>query len=173
MEQFALSEYEAQLLTLDSQMADYYEDVATRSGNPKASANYALNDLMAARNRFGDDEHTFPISADHLAELIRIVDAGTISATVARQELFQEMYTSGRAPAELVRERGLEQVSDESVLEGLVQQVLDEHAEQFAQYVAGKSSLLGFFVGKVMKASGGKANPRTVNRLLQETLEKR
>ena len=110
------------------------------------------------------------LSRDDLAELIRLVDGGTISHSVARQELFGELYRSGRPPRELIEERGLEQVGDEEALLALVREALDAHPRQLEQYRAGKSGLFGFFVGKVMRASGGKADPRKVNELVKKEI---
>ena len=102
--------------------------------------------------------------------MIRLVDQGTISNSVARQELFPEIYATGKPPAELVQQRGLEQVSDEAWLEELIHEVLRESPEQLALYRGGKTGLLGYFVGQVMKASGGKANPRKVSELLRRAI---
>ena len=169
--EYELGDHEAHLLTLEPGLAAYFEQVAAGSGNPKAAANFILNDLLRAQNAARRGEDDIPLPADHLAELIRLVDEGTISATAARQRVFPEIYATGRPPLELIRERGLEQVSDETELETLVRAVLDANPEPLARYRAGKTALLGFFVGEVMKASKGKANPSTVNALLREALD--
>jgi aspartyl-tRNA(Asn)/glutamyl-tRNA(Gln) amidotransferase subunit B len=170
LDRYGLSELEAHLLSLEAPLADYYEEVATASDNPGAAANYVLNDVMRAQKEAGRDPAELPLPAARLAELIRLVDTGTISATVARQEIFPRLWRDGGAPADLVRERGLEQVSDEAVLREIVEQVVDAHPAQVARYRAGKTGLLGFLVGRVMKASGGRANPGKVNQLLRELL---
>ena len=143
----------------------------TGPGNPKAAANFILNDLLREQNEARRDETDIPLAADHLAGLIRLVDTGVISSTVARQELFPELYRTSRPPEELVRERGLEQVSDSDELAAFVRQVLDRHPDELAAYRGGKTGLLGFFVGQVMKASGGKANPGKVNELLRSMID--
>ena len=173
VEHYGLSETEAQLLTLEAPLADYYEAVADGSGNRRAAANYILNDLQRAQNAAKRNESEIPLPAPALAELIRLVDAGTISATAARQELFPEIYRTGRSPAELVRERGLEQVSDEAALNELVRAAIEANPQQADQYRAGKRGLLGYLVGQVMRASGGKANPGKVSRLLEQFLEQK
>jgi len=165
--------HEAGLLTVERRLADYFEAVVQGGAPPPAAANWVLNDILRARNETdrGDDE--IPLPARYLAELIALVADGTISATVARQEIFPAIHERPRPPADVVRERGLEQLSDDSRLERWVRQVVDEHAGAVARYRAGKQGLLGFFVGKVMDASGGKANPGRVAELLRRELDGR
>jgi aspartyl-tRNA(Asn)/glutamyl-tRNA(Gln) amidotransferase subunit B len=170
MQEYALTAYEADILTLEQALADYYEQVGSTSGNPKATANFILNDLLKEQKAAGHADSHIPLPAENLAELIRMIDAGTISPTVARQELFEEMYRSGSSPADLVRERGLEQVSDDDTLGQMVQEVLDAHPSQLEQYRGGKTGIFGFLVGQVMKASKGKANPKKVKDLLVEKI---
>jgi len=166
----ALSEYEAQLLTLEAPLADYFEEVAAASGNPKAAANFILNDLLREQNQAGLDEREIPLAPARLAELIRLVDAGTVSVSVARQELLPEMYRTGCDPAELVRSRGLEQLSDAGALKTLIGEVLEDCPAQVEQYRGGKLGVLGYLVGQVMRRSGGKANPQRVRELLEEEI---
>jgi len=165
---YGLTEYEAHLLTLEARLADYFEEVARTSDNPKASANFILNDLLREQKQAKREEGPIPLPAAHLAELIRLVDAGTVSGSTARQELFPEMYRSGGAPQKIVRSRGLEQLSDDATLRTMIREVLASHPAQLEQYRAGKTGLLGFFVGQVMRRSGGKANPQRVSELLEE-----
>jgi aspartyl-tRNA(Asn)/glutamyl-tRNA(Gln) amidotransferase subunit B len=169
--QYGLSEYEAQLLTSEPARADFFEAVARESGNPKSAASFILNDLLREQRNAKRDESGIPLPAIHLARLIRLVDQGKISSTVARRDLFPELCRTGQAPDELVRQSGLEQVSDEAELEQLVRAVLREHPGKVGQYKAGKQGLLGYFVGLVMQASHGRANPRTVNELLRRKLD--
>jgi len=171
MQRDGLTAYEADILTLDVPLADYYERVVAISGNAKATSNWILNDLLREQKAAGRDESEIPVSPENLAELIGLVDNGTISPTVARQELFEPMYRTGKSPAELVREKGLEQISDEETLREMARTILDEHPAQLELYRGGKRGLFGFFVGQVMKASKGKANPKKVNDLLRELLD--
>ncbi len=166
---YALPEAKAHLLTLERGLAEYYEEVAALSGNPNAAAHFVLNDLLREQKNAKRDESDIPLPAAHLAELVRLVDSGTISRLAARG-LFEELYRTGRPPGDLVREKGLEQVSDEEVLRAVVRGVMERNPRQLEQYRAGKTALLGYFVGQVLRASGGKANPAVVNRLLQEML---
>jgi aspartyl-tRNA(Asn)/glutamyl-tRNA(Gln) amidotransferase subunit B len=163
-----LTETEAHLLTLDRPLADFYEEVAAGCGNSKAAANFVLNDLLRELRGKGQDA-PIPLGASHLAELIRMVDAGTISASAAR-ELFGELCRVSRSPAELVRERGLEQLSDDATLDRLVQQVLEANPDHVERYRAGKRGLLGVLVGLVLRASGRRANPRKVNELIRRKI---
>jgi aspartyl-tRNA(Asn)/glutamyl-tRNA(Gln) amidotransferase subunit B len=168
-----LGEDEAQQLTLEAPLADYFDEVVRLCGRPRETANYVLNDLQREQNSAGREIDENPLPAGHLAELIRLVVDGAVSATAARQELFGASYRTGRRPAELMRELGLEQVSDEAALEKLARAALDAHPDEVARYREGKTALLGFFVGKVMQASKGKANPRKVNVLLRRLLDRR
>ncbi len=165
-----LSEPECHLLTLDARLADYFEEVARDCNHSKAAANFVLNDLPREQNQAQRAAYDIPVPAGHLADLIRLVDAGTVSVSVARRELFPEMFRSGSSPAELVRERGLEQVSDDETLRGLIRGVLADNPRQLEQFRAGKSGLRTYFVGQVMRRSGGKANPGRVHELLQEEI---
>jgi aspartyl-tRNA(Asn)/glutamyl-tRNA(Gln) amidotransferase subunit B len=165
----ALPDADAHLLTLERALADYFEQVVALSGNPKTSANFILNDLQREQKSAARSDEEIPLTPDRLAELIRLVDSGTVSLSAARS-LFQELYRTGRPPEDLVRERGLAQVSDEGELRGIVEEVLTSNPKQVEQYRAGKTALFGFFTGQVMRASGGKANPGKVNELLREML---
>jgi len=170
LDEFALSEYEAQILSLEQGRVDYYEDVARQSGNAKAAANFVLNDLLREQHVAGHRAEEIPLPAAHLAELIRLVEDGTISNSIARRDLFGEMYTTGRAPLDLVVERGLEQVSDTETLAELIRGVLRDNPEQVEQFRGGKQGVFGFLVGRVMRASGGKANPKIVTELLKKEI---
>ena len=107
--------------------------------------------------------------SDRLAEMIRMIEAGEISSKMGKA-VFDELYASGKAPAQIVREKGLAQVSDESALEGIVDRALTDNPEQVAQYKSGRDKVLGYFVGQVMKATSGQANPQVVNKLLRNKL---
>ncbi len=167
---YGLSSSDAHLLTLERAVADYFERVADLARNPKAAANLVLNDLAREQKSAKRDEGDIPLPAEHMAELIRLVDAGTISNAAARDPVFGAVYRTGRPPSDLVRELGLEQVSDEAVLRQLVERVVSAHPDLVERFRAGKRSIFGHFVGEVMKASGGKANPVLVNSLLRELL---
>lgn len=164
-----LGEVEAELLTLERPVADFFERAARLSGNPRAAANFVINDLQRERG-VSEAGAGFGVSPEQLAELIRLVDGGTISISAARQELLPALLGTDRAPAELVRERGLEQLSDAGALGEIVRSVVAEHPEQLALYRGGKAGVFGWFVGQVMRASRGTANPHAVSELLREAL---
>ena len=164
-----LKEADAQTLTGERALADYFEAVAAASGNARAAANWVLTEVLRKVRESRADVLAVPLPPERLAGLIRLVDGGTISGKIAK-ELFEEIYTTGADPAEMVRVRGLTQVTDEGPIRAAVDAVLKAHADKVAAYRAGKTGLLGFFVGQVMKDLGGTASPSIVNRLLLERL---
>ncbi len=165
--EYALPDYDAGVLTAERAVADYFESVARGSGNAKAASNWVMTDVLRKRK---DGDETVAVPAAHLAELIRLIDAGTISGRTAK-DVFERMWETGEAPGALVAREGLGQVSDEAELRSAIQAVLDGSPEQVATYRKGKASTLGWFVGQVMRRTGGKANPQLVNELLKRTLE--
>jgi aspartyl-tRNA(Asn)/glutamyl-tRNA(Gln) amidotransferase subunit B len=169
---YALSAYEADLLTQGRGLADYFEEAARASGKPKVVANWVLNELL--RELPGDDDRAVaacPIPPAHLVGLLALMDDGTISGKIAK-DVFEKMYRTGETATAIVSREGLTQVADEDALGRAVDQVLTEHAKVVDDYRAGKKAALGFLVGQVMKSTGGKANPAVVNRLLVEKIPK-
>jgi aspartyl-tRNA(Asn)/glutamyl-tRNA(Gln) amidotransferase subunit B len=167
-----LSPYDAQRLTDDPVMSRFFEAVVARCAQPKAAANWALGELSAALNHSDLPVSESPISAAQLAVLIERVEDATISSKIAKQ-LFDQLWQAGdknSSVIDLIRSQGLEQVSDESQLTRLVAEVVEANPDQVAQFRAGKDKVLGFFVGQIMKATQGKANPKRVNELLREAL---
>jgi aspartyl-tRNA(Asn)/glutamyl-tRNA(Gln) amidotransferase subunit B len=170
IEEYSLSFEDAAQLTDSRAMSDYFEAATRASGNAKATANWILNELVREMKTGGVEIVSSPVSARSLAEMIKMIDAGTISGKMAKDVLV-EMYRTGRAATDVVREMGGSQMSDESEIRALVEQVVSANPKQLEQYRAGKTSLMGFFVGQVMKLSSGRANPQIVNRILKEALE--
>jgi aspartyl-tRNA(Asn)/glutamyl-tRNA(Gln) amidotransferase subunit B len=170
VEQYALPEYDAGVLTASRELADYFEATAAASGNAKASSNWVMGALSAKMNEHGVSVAEVPVPPQGLAGLIRLIDAGTISGPVTR-DVFEKMYTTGQEAAEIVEREGLARIDDQSEIVGEVQRVLDAHPGPVAQYRAGKQQTFGFLVGQVMKATKGKANPALVNDLLKRLLE--
>jgi aspartyl-tRNA(Asn)/glutamyl-tRNA(Gln) amidotransferase subunit B len=168
--EFALSAYDADWLTSDPDVARFFEAAARVSGNAKLTANWVMGDWSAALNRDALLPADNPLSADRLGTLIARIDDGTISGKIAKG-LFDELW---RDPARdvdtLIASRGLRQVSDADALGALIAQVVEANPEQVQQYRAGKTKVLGFLVGQVMKATDGKANPKTLNELLRKAL---
>jgi aspartyl-tRNA(Asn)/glutamyl-tRNA(Gln) amidotransferase subunit B len=169
---YALSAYEADILTQGRGLADYFEEAARGSGRAKAVANWVLNELL--REVPADDDRAMaasPIPPGHLVGLLRLMDDGTISGKIAK-DVFEKMVRSGETAEAIVRREGLTQVADEDALGAAVDAVLIAHAKVVDDYKAGKKAALGFLVGQVMRATQGKANPGVVNRLLMEKLPK-
>ena len=168
--EYGLSAEDAALLTDSRAMADYYEATAKAAGNAKAAANWILNELVRELKAGDTEISSSPVTAENLAALVKLIDAGTISGKMAKEALV-EMYRGGRAADEVVRAMGGGQVSDEAEIRRLAEAVMADSPKQLEQYRAGKTSLMGFFVGQVMKASRGRANPQVVNKVLKEILE--
>src|SRR5690242_965051 len=166
---YGLPEYDAGVLTATRGMADYFEACVKLFNQPKTVSNWVMGELARELKNSGTDVTESPVSPDRLASLLQMVETGTVSLKVAR-EIFPEVYSSGKAPDQIVQEKGLTQVSDEGALEKIIDEVLTKNPAQVAQFKEGKQQVLGFLVGQVMKASGGKANPGKVNELLKKTL---
>jgi aspartyl-tRNA(Asn)/glutamyl-tRNA(Gln) amidotransferase subunit B len=170
MEEYGLPFDDAMLLTESRAMADYFEAVAHASGNPKAAANWILNELLRELKKSNADISASPIAPENLAHMIKMIDSGQISGKMAKDVLV-EMYRSGRPVQEIVRDMGGGQLSDENQIRELARQVLAANSKQLDQYRAGKTAVFGFFVGQIMRLSGGRANPQLVNKILKELLE--
>ena len=168
--QYGLSAYDARVLTLTAPTAGYFERTAKASGNPKAAANWVQGELMGALNASGRSIEDSPVSPERLGELLSLMDKGTLSGKLAKA-VFAKMFESGRSAAQIVEEEGLRQISDASALDGIIREVLERSPKQVAQYQGGKKGVLGYFVGQVMRATRGQANPRLVNQLLRKTLD--
>jgi aspartyl-tRNA(Asn)/glutamyl-tRNA(Gln) amidotransferase subunit B len=165
---YALPEYDAAILTATRQLADYFEECVRLGPQPKVVSNWIMGDIL--RNVPDTrDISQFPVTPSHLAEMLLMVDKGTISGKIAKT-VFEEMVATGRMPQPIVAEQGLVQVSDEGALEKAIQDVLSAHADQVEQYRQGKEKVFGFLVGQVMKTTKGKANPQVVNELLKKML---
>ncbi len=169
-EHHELSEYDARLLTASRSMAEYFErTVPLAGGDAKAVANWINGDLASALHRSGLDMKDCRVSPEQLGTLLCRVQDGTLSGKMAR-EVFDVLWTDGGDPDQIIEIRGLKQISDEGALEVIVRALLDEHPEQVAEYRSGREKVLGFFVGRAMKASGGRANPAQINALLKKHL---
>ncbi len=167
--EYGLPEYDAGVLTASKEIADYFEACVRLLNQPKTISNWVMGELTRELNMSGTDVTASPVTPERLVALLQMVEKGTISLKVAR-EIFPELYSSGKAPHDIVQEKGLTQVSDEGALEKIIGEVLAKNPAQVAQFKEGKQQVLGFLVGQVMKASGGKANPGKVNDLLKQKL---
>jgi aspartyl-tRNA(Asn)/glutamyl-tRNA(Gln) amidotransferase subunit B len=166
--QHGLSAYDAGVLVAERETADFYEAVA-KGRDPKLAANWVISELFGQLNRTGRTIADSPVSAAALGGLIDLIADGTISGRIAK-DVFTEMVDSGRSAAAIVESRGLRQVSDSGAIDQAIDQVLAANADKVAEYKAGKEKLFGFFVGQVMKATGGKANPALLNQRLKAKL---
>ena len=170
--EYSLSEYDAGVLTATRAIADFFEQTAKLSGQPKNAANWIMGDLL----RFYKDSNTdlkdlsaSPVKPNMLAEMISLVEKGTISGKIAKT-VMEEMCATGKAPHAIIEEKGLVQISNVDEIEKIVSKVIDENPKPVEQYRQGKTGNFGFFVGQVMKATGGRANPQTVNEILKKRL---
>lgn len=166
---YGLPEYDAGVLTASKDVADYFESCVKLFPQPKTVSNWVMGEFMRELNNAGTDVGASPVPPERLVSLLQLVDEGTISLKVAR-EMFPEFYSSGKTAEQIVGEKGLTQVSDESALAKIIAEVLEKNPAQVTQFKGGKQQVLGYLVGRVMKASGGKANPGKVNELLKRKL---
>ncbi len=172
--EYKLSPYDAHTLTTERALADYYETVVRSSGaEPKLCANWVSTDLLGALNKLGVHINATPVSADALAGLLKRIADKTISGKIAK-DVFESMLADGAQSEDaadvIIKAKGLVQITDESALVSAIDTVMQNNPGQLADYRSGKDKLFGFFVGQVMKATQGKANPEAVNRLLKEKL---
>jgi aspartyl-tRNA(Asn)/glutamyl-tRNA(Gln) amidotransferase subunit B len=176
MADYSLPNYDAELLTSRKDVADYYEAAVKVHSNPKAISNWIVGDLFRVIKERKLDESlritSWPVRAEHMGEMVRMIDQGKISGKIAKT-LFEEMLDKQVSPEKLVKEKGLEQISDLGSIEKDVDQVLAAHSQQVADYRAGKDKVFGFLVGQVMKSTKGKANPKIVNEILRKKIENR
>ncbi|HEU4505535.1 MAG TPA: Asp-tRNA(Asn)/Glu-tRNA(Gln) amidotransferase subunit GatB [Nitrospira sp.] len=169
VEEYGLPDYDAGVLTAAKDVAEYFEASVKLFPQPKTVSNWVMGELTRELNNTGTAVGASPVPPERLAALLHMVENGTVSLKVAR-EIFPEMYGTGKAPEQIVQEKGLTQLSDEGALAHMIDDVLAKNPAQVAQFKQGKPQVLGFLVGQVMKASGGKANPGKVNELLKAKL---
>ena len=166
---FKLSPYDAGVLVAEKESAAFFEEVAKGRKDPKLAANWVIVELFGALNREGKDITQSPVSAKQLAGLLDLIENNTISGRIAK-DVFALMVETGKDAAAIVAEKGLTQVTDTGAIEGAIDKVMAENAAKVADYRGGKQQLFGWFVGQVMKATQGKANPAMVNELLRKKL---
>lgn len=169
VQEWEIAAPDAHFLTIDPELAAFFEKVAGRSGSPRAAAGWVLTELTGRLHDAGRTIGDSPVRAEAIGDLIRMIEAGTISGKIAKT-VFDEMLRTGEAPEGIVEARGLVQITDESAIAAIVDRVLAENPAQVEQYRSGKRAALGWFVGQVMRASRGRANPALVNRVLEEKL---
>jgi len=168
--EYGLTPYEAGMLLQDRGFGDYFEAVARACGSGKQAANWMLGEVSRALNDRGGALARLPLTPLQLAELVGLVEAGTINLNTAKETVFPALLAGEGGSAAIVAARGLAQVSDPEAIAALVREILAAHPGQLAQYRAGKESLLGFFVGQVMKAGKGRLNAQRINEALAQAL---
>jgi aspartyl-tRNA(Asn)/glutamyl-tRNA(Gln) amidotransferase subunit B len=166
---FGLPEYDAAQLTQSAALAGFFERTVAAGAPPKAASNWMMGELARALKERGGDLSAPPVTPERLAGLLALVERGTISGAMAK-DVFEKMLGSGRSADEIVAAEGLAQIDDESQIAALVADVLGANADAVTQYRGGRTATFGFLVGQVMKAAGGKANPKRVNELLRRAL---
>jgi aspartyl-tRNA(Asn)/glutamyl-tRNA(Gln) amidotransferase subunit B len=166
---YGLSDYDAGLLTGSRELADYFETCLELFRHPKQVSNWVTGPLLGLLNTQAKDISETPISPESLAELLRLIDDGTISNKIAKT-VFDEMATSGKPARGIVAEKGLVQITNTGAIEAVIQEVLSRSEKEVVAYKSGKTQLMGFFVGQVMRETQGKANPKIVNEILREKL---
>jgi len=171
MEVYKLSEYDSSLLAADKDLANFFEEVTKESNSPKLSANWIMGEFLAELNKENLSIVESKVSAKQLGVLIKRIEDSTISGKIAK-EVFEKMWVSSKDTDDIISEQGLQQVTDLSEIEKMVEEVINKNPDQLEKYLSGKDRLFGFFVGQVMKASQGKANPKQVNDILKSKLEK-
>lgn len=173
MTEYRLSPYDASILTVSRELADYFEAVVQAvGGEPKLCANWVMGELAGALNKEGKSIESSPVSPQQLSGLIKRIADKTISGKIAKT-VFEAMYTQQGSADDIIERAGLKQVTDTASIENLIDEVLVANPHQLEQYQAGKEKLFGFFVGQVMKISKGKANPQQLNELLKKKLSKK
>jgi aspartyl-tRNA(Asn)/glutamyl-tRNA(Gln) amidotransferase subunit B len=171
IEEYELKAADAEILTVSRALADYFEAVAAKtSAKVQVAANWVIGDLSALLNKGGLDITESRIDADALAGLLDRITDNTISGKIAK-DVFESMWSGEGSADEIIEARGLKQITDSGAIEDIVDAVIEANPGQAAEYRAGKEKLLGFFVGQVMKETGGKANPGQVNQVLKEKLK--
>ena len=168
MKDFGLPLYDASVLIAEKPRAEYYESAANDS-DPKIAANWVLNELLGLLNKDGKDITESPIKAKQIGGLVALIKDNTISGKIAK-DVFAEMYKTGEDAARIVETKGLKQITDTGAIEAIIDKILAANPDGVADYKAGKDRMIGFFVGQVMKETGGKANPAIINDLLKKKL---
>ncbi|MCE5335946.1 MAG: Asp-tRNA(Asn)/Glu-tRNA(Gln) amidotransferase subunit GatB [Desulfobacteraceae bacterium] len=169
LSEYGLPAYDAKVLTSSKPLANYFEEALKKFRQPKTVSNWIMSELMRELNRDNREIEECPVSPGNLGELLGLLDSGVISGKIAKA-VFEEMYTTSKSARQIVDEKGLVQVRDESAIESAIDQVLAENTREVEQFRSGKDKLFGFFVGQVMKKTKGKANPQIVNDILRKKL---
>ncbi len=169
IKEYHLPDYDAGVLTADRAVSEYFENTVKGYANPKAASNWIMVELMAQLNAANKTIIKSKITPVHLRAMLELMDKGTISGKIAKT-VFEEMFTTGKMPEIVVKEKGLVQISDEGAIAKVIEEVLAANAKSVEEYKAGKTAAMNFLLGQVMKKTQGKANPGVVNKILKEKL---
>ncbi|CDQ41727.1 MULTISPECIES: Asp-tRNA(Asn)/Glu-tRNA(Gln) amidotransferase subunit GatB [Virgibacillus] len=172
IEELGLPEYDASVLTNSKQMADFFEDAIAKEADIKQVSNWLMGEISAYMNKHYKELNELAITPEGLAKMIKLIDDGTISSKIAKK-VFAELVEKGGDPEQIVKDKGLVQISDEGQLREIITGVLDQNEQSIIDYKNGKNKAVGFLVGQVMKATKGQANPPMVNKILLEEIDKR
>lgn len=172
IEEYKLSEHDANLLTVSKYLSDLFEEATNRCNNAKMVSNWILSDISRILNEKEMEPDQIPFTAEELAETIKLIEKGTISSAIAKK-VVEELFKDPKDPNEIIKEKGWIQISDEGVIKEVVLKVLDNNSQSVADYKAGKDKALGFLVGQAMKETKGKANPQMLNKMFIEEIKKR
>ncbi|MFN3740946.1 MAG: Asp-tRNA(Asn)/Glu-tRNA(Gln) amidotransferase subunit GatB, partial [Thermodesulfovibrionales bacterium] len=167
--EYGLPEYDSDFLVSEKAMADWFEEAVRLGGQPKTVANWIQGELMRLLNEDSKSIEECPMSPEQLVGMLKLIENGTISGKIAKT-VFEEMYKTGKKATDIIKEKGLVQISDSSVIERAIDEVISKNPSEVERYRAGEEKLFGFFVGQVMKLTKGKANPQLVNEILKKRL---
>jgi len=171
VQQYGIPLYDAEVMTAEKAVADYFETCVAVCHAPKQASNWVMTEVLRELKEGEREISQFPVTAQHLGEMLLMIEKGTISGKIAKT-VFAEMVATGDPPGKIVQEKNLVQVTDQAAIEAVIDEVLAENPEQVERYKGGKTKLLGFFVGQVMKKTKGKANPQMVNTILKDKLDR-
>ena len=169
VKEYDIPPYDAGVLAASRDIADFYEETVKHSGKPKIASNWIMGDILGHLKEDKKDIKDSPVTHEALAKMINLIEDGTISGKIAK-EVFEEMWKTGKQPKEIIEEKGLVQITDTGALETAIGKILEANPAQLEQYKQGKEKVFGYFVGQVMKATKGKANPKLVNEILRKKL---
>jgi aspartyl-tRNA(Asn)/glutamyl-tRNA(Gln) amidotransferase subunit B len=166
-----LSEYDANVVVSQMELAKFFDKVIELGANPKTAVNFLTGEIAAYLKENHVEINETKLTPENLAELIALIEKGTISNNIGKQILVEDMITKGEKAADIVEKKGLSQINDEGAIKDMVKNIVESHPKEVEAYKNGRTNLLGFFVGQVMKETKGRANPQTVNKFVREFLE--
>ncbi|MBR1460477.1 Asp-tRNA(Asn)/Glu-tRNA(Gln) amidotransferase subunit GatB, partial [bacterium] len=170
-QKIGLSEYDARILVEQMPLALFFDRAIELGANPKTAVNFIMGEISAYLKENHVEINETKLTPENLTELIQMIEKGTISNNIGKQILVEDMITNGEKASEIVEKKGLSQISDEGAIKDMVKKIVDAHPAEVESYRNGRTNLLGFFVGQVMKETKGRANPQTVNKFVREFLE--